>query len=86
MRGHHRLNLTTHTRQLWYTTLPHIPGHHFRLRLNFFTSATARKPSATQPPVSMPELIQLTFLGTAAGRPSPSRNVSSLAIKVDNQM
>ncbi|GAA6022678.1 hypothetical protein JCM11491_000562 [Sporobolomyces phaffii] len=30
-----------------------------------------------------PDHISLTFLGTAAGRPSPSRNVSALAIKLD---
>ncbi|SCZ90500.1 BZ3500_MvSof-1268-A1-R1_Chr9g10857 [Microbotryum saponariae] len=32
---------------------------------------------------AMPDSISVTFLGTAAGKPSPTRNVSSLAIKVD---
>ena len=34
----------------------------------------------------MPDQISLTFLGTAAGRPSPSRNVSSLAVKIDSKI
>ncbi|GAA5909182.1 ribonuclease Z [Sporobolomyces salmoneus] len=34
----------------------------------------------------MPDQISLTFLGTAAGRPSPTRNVSSLAVKIDSKL
>ncbi|GAA5844139.1 hypothetical protein JCM3766R1_003269 [Sporobolomyces carnicolor] len=34
----------------------------------------------------MPDHISVTFLGTAAGRPSPSRNVSSLAVKLDARL
>lgn len=30
--------------------------------------------------------MRVTFLGTAAGRPSSTRNVSSLAIQLDAQM
>jgi len=34
----------------------------------------------------MPDSISLTFLGTAAGRPSTTRNVSSLGVKIDSKI
>ncbi|SCV70101.1 BQ2448_1495 [Microbotryum intermedium] len=52
-------------------------------------SSTAPQTTPTPSPLnllsraSMPDSISVTFLGTAAGKPCPTRNVSSLALKVD---
>lgn len=33
-----------------------------------------------------PDTMSVTFLGTAAGRPSTTRNVSSLVVKLDSKL
>lgn len=48
--------------------------------------SAATLPPSLPPRQVMPDRMQLTFLGTAAGRPCSTRNVSSLALKVDKQM
>lgn len=72
----------------------HTIAYTFR-SISTSTTTTRFTSTSTQPfiqaPIKMPDSITVTFLGTAAGRPSTTRNtagrnVSCLAMKLDNKL